>query len=226
MSTVAERTPPLAPGDNLSREEFLRRWENEPEIKKAELIGGLVYMASPVSVQHGEMEGDVGIWLGTYKTQTPGTAMGHNVTSFLLDDTPQPDLNMRILPECGGLSRVDGKYLSGPPELIVEICRSSAAFDLHQKFHLYEEAGVPEYLAILLHEDEIRWHVLERKTYRPLQPDAGDIWKSHAFPGLWLDGKAIFANDMTQVLATLRNGLEGSEHREFMKGLASRKTGK
>ena len=37
MATVIEQIPPLAPGDNLSREEFLRRWEHHPEIKKAEL---------------------------------------------------------------------------------------------------------------------------------------------------------------------------------------------
>src|SRR5437762_3525334 len=99
MATVAERTPPLAPGDNLSREEFLRRWESHPEIKKAELLGGIVFMPSPVSVEHGEMESDVGGSLFTYKVATPGCAGGHNTTSFLLEDTPQPDINLRILPE-------------------------------------------------------------------------------------------------------------------------------
>src|SRR5256885_8011880 len=149
MATVVEQqVPPLERGDKLTRAEFMRRWEAHPEINNAELIGGIVFMASPVSVQHGDMDGDLGTWLGTYKAATPGTATGHNTTSFLLDDTPQPDIYLRILPEYGGTSWVEGKYLHGVPELLTEICRSSAAYDLHVKLDLYQTAKVPEYLAI------------------------------------------------------------------------------
>src|SRR5690348_3652325 len=137
---------PLAVGDNLTREEFLQIWEGHPEIKCAELIGGIVYMPSPVSVQHGEMDGRVGAWLGVYQAAAAGTAFGHSVTSFLMDDMPQPDLHLRILPEYGGGSWVEGNYLHGPAELLVEICRSSAAYDLHVKYELYQSAKVPEYL--------------------------------------------------------------------------------
>src|SRR5262245_48720218 len=97
MATVEERVPPLSAGDRLTRAEFLRLWEAHPEIKKAELIGGIVYMPSPVSVEHGDTEGDVGTWMGVHKAATPGTASGHNTTTFLLEDTPQADLNLRIL---------------------------------------------------------------------------------------------------------------------------------
>jgi hypothetical protein len=103
-STVEQRIPELVAGDKLTREEFLLRWEANPEIKNAELIGGIVYMTSPVSADHGDMDGDVGGWLFTYKVATPGTACGHNTTSFLLDDAPQPDINLRIRPEYGGTS--------------------------------------------------------------------------------------------------------------------------
>ncbi len=40
-------------GDRMSRAEFLRRWEQIPELKQAELIKGVVYLASPVSTAHG-----------------------------------------------------------------------------------------------------------------------------------------------------------------------------
>src|SRR6266849_6938767 len=101
-TAIEQRVPPLAQGDKLSREEFLRRWEAHPEIKNAELIGGIVFMSSPVSVEHGDKDGQVGGWLQYYSALTPGTASGHNTTSFVLDDTPQPDLNLRILPDYGG----------------------------------------------------------------------------------------------------------------------------
>ena len=90
-------------------------------------------MSSPVSVQHGDTENDVGAWLANYKAATPGTAAGHNTTTFILEGTPQPDLNLRVRREHGGSSWVEGKYLSGIPELLSEICRSSAAYDLHVK---------------------------------------------------------------------------------------------
>src|SRR5262245_16507646 len=108
MATVAQHVPPLVAGDRLTRDEFLRRWEAHPEIKKAELIGGMVYMPSPVSVEHGDTEGQTGGWLQVYSAYTPGTASGHNTTAHLLEDAPQSDINLRILPEYGGKSWVEG----------------------------------------------------------------------------------------------------------------------
>lgn len=39
--------PPLENGDRLSREEFERRYEAMPHVKKAELLEGVVHMGSP-----------------------------------------------------------------------------------------------------------------------------------------------------------------------------------
>jgi len=182
-TALEERVPPLAAGDKLTREEFLRRWEAQPQIKNAELLGGIVFMSAPVSVEHGDTDGDVGGWLWTYKAATPGTACGHNTTSFLLDDVPQPDLNLRILPEYGGGSWVEDRYLHGIPELLAEIARSSASYDLHVKLELYQAVKVPEYLVILLFEREIRWHVLVNGRYQLLPPDPDGLWRSRMFPG-------------------------------------------
>jgi Uma2 family endonuclease len=218
MATATEqRVPPLVAGDKLTRAEFLRRWEAHPEIKNAELIKGIVYMSSPVTAEHGDMDGDLGIWLGTYKVATPGTAFGHNTTSFLLDDTPQPDLNLRILPEYGGSSWVEDNYLQGVPELLVEICRSSVSYDLHLKLDLYQAAKIPEYLAVLLFEQEIRWHILVNGEYQLLPPHAEGLWQSRVFPGLWLDGKALLAGN------THQEGLRSPEHGRFIAKLARRK---
>jgi hypothetical protein len=43
--------PPLENGDHLTRDEFERRYEAMPELKKAELIEGEVHMPSPVRGQ-------------------------------------------------------------------------------------------------------------------------------------------------------------------------------
>jgi Uma2 family endonuclease len=224
MATIVDkRVPPLAPGDKLSREEFLRRWEADPKIKNAELINGIVYMPSPVSVEHGDMDSVVGTWLGVYASATTGTSSGHNTTSFLLEDVPQPDINLRVLPDYGGTSWVREKYLHGVPELLAEICRSSAAYDLHVKLDLYRDANVPEYLAVLLFEREIRWHILVNGQYQLLSPDADGLWRSRAFPGLWLDGQALLARSRQEVLARLHEGLQSPEHKHFVSELAERR---
>jgi hypothetical protein len=224
ITRIKKTVPPLAAGDKLTREEFLRRWESHPEIKCAELLGGLVYMPSPVSVEHGDMDGTVGTWLGTYTARTPGTACGHNTTTFLLEDVPQPDLNLRILPQYGGSSRVEDGYLQGPAEFLAEICRSSASYDLHVKLDLYQKARVPEYLAVLIFEREIRWHVLGEEGYQLLSPDAAGVWRSQVFPGLWLDGSALLAGDLPRVLSRLDEGLASAEHKKFVEELARRRT--
>jgi hypothetical protein len=225
MATVAEQSiPPLVSGDKLTREEFFRRWELHPEINRAELIRGIVYMPSPVSLEHGKSDADVGVWLHYYRIFTPGTESGNNTTSCMLEDeAPQPDIFLRILREHGGRSWEEDKLMHGSPELLSEVCRSSVAYDLHVKKDLYEEAKIQEYLAVLLYEQEIRWHVLTRGKYKLLEPDDDGIWRSRVFPGLWLDGKALLAGDLVAVMAILQKGLNSREHKAFVKELARRK---
>jgi Putative restriction endonuclease len=98
--------------------------------------------------------------------------------------------------------------------------------ELNQKYHLYEAAGVHEYLAVLMYEQEIRWHILVNGRYEILPPDADGIWRSRVFPGLWLDGRALLKRDLQKVLATLQAGFAAAEHRAFVKRLASRRAGK
>lgn len=215
--------PPLKEGEQLTRDEFLRRWEAEPKIKFAELIGGTVYMPSPVSIEHGYMHRRVGTWLGVYQVFTRGTDGENDATSLLLEDSPQPDLNLRIKPEYGGMSRVEGRYLQGPPEFVAEVCVSTSSYDLHQKFDLYQEAGIPEYLAVVMQEQEIRWHILVDGRYEILPPEADGLWRSRIFPGLWLDGKALLSGDLRQVFDRLQEGLHSPEHERFVAQLAARR---
>jgi len=219
MGAIVKQVPPLKAGDVLTRDEFLRLWDAHPEIKKAELIGGIVYMPSPVGFDHGDYDNRNATWLGTYAAFTPGTRASSNATALMGEDAPQPDEHLRLLAEAGGRTGVVDKLLTGPPELASEIVHTSAAYDLHQKRDLYEASGVFEYVAILLHEQEIRWHLLQDGKYQLLEPSPGGVWKSVTFPGLWLHGPAMLAEDMAKVLATLRRGLRSAEHAKFVEQL-------
>lgn len=117
--------PPLENGDKLTRTEFERRYHAMPNLKKAELIEGVVYVPSPLRIKsHGEPHAYTMAWLGVYKAATPGVGFADNTTVLLDADNephePQPDALLRI--EQGGQSRINqDDYLEGAPELIIEI---------------------------------------------------------------------------------------------------------
>ena len=151
---------PLQNGDRLSREEFERRCAAMPHLKKAELIEGVVYLPSPVKQKdHGKPQTHLVTWLGTYEAATPGVEAGDNATVRLdLDNEPQPDSFLRIVPEGLAQSRIGKEgYVEGPPELVAEVAASSASYDLHAKLHVYRRTGVREYLVWRVLEREIDW---------------------------------------------------------------------
>ena len=222
MSTVVSQL--LVAGQRLKREEFLRRWEAMPDLKRAELIGGLVYMASPVSRVHTTHDGLLVAWLVQYAIRTSGCEAGNDGTWLMLEDAPQPDVHLIVLPEYGGQSRVEGAYYAGAPELAAEVCLSSASYDLGPKLELYQTAGVREYVALILGESRILWHRLIKRRYVFLEPDPDGLLRSTVFPGLWLDPAALLALDGVRVMEALDQGLKSREHRAFVRTLAARKS--
>ena len=76
MSTIdrpsAGTVPPLVAGERLDRATFHERYEAMPPETRAELVGGVVYMPSPLRDDHGEIDNDLSGWLFHYKSHTPG----------------------------------------------------------------------------------------------------------------------------------------------------------
>ncbi len=196
---------PLESGECLHSREFLRRYARMSRLKKAELIEGIVYMGSPVSVRHAKPDNLIQLWLGAYASQHPGIEALTNATVILdAENTVQPDALLRRLPEHGGLSRVneDG-YLAGPPELIVEVASSSASIDLRDKRRAYCRNGVREYLVWLVTESRLEWFCLEDDEYRSQLPDADGLLQSRVFPGLRVSVASLLAGDTAKVLEAL-----------------------
>src|SRR5438128_6805251 len=129
------RLPPLEDGDHLDQATFHARYEAMPPDFRAELIGGVVFVPSPLRLEHGESHALIMGWLTNYWSATPGTSVRDNATAILGDDSePQPDATLVIEPGRGGQSSVseDG-YATGPPELIVGVAASSESIDLQAK---------------------------------------------------------------------------------------------
>ncbi|MEB3178497.1 MAG: Uma2 family endonuclease [Nostocaceae cyanobacterium] len=220
---LAINTPPLESGDRLTRPEFERRYIASPHIHKAELVEGVVYVASPVrATRHGRPHGIIMAWLGAYWTATPGVDLQIDATVRLdADNEPQPDALLRIEPEAGGNSSIsEDDYIEGAPELIVEVAASSASYDLNDKFNAYRRNGVREYIVWQIYENRVDWFILQEGRYVPVIPDERGIIRSQVFPGLWLSVNSLRQGNRTEILTVLQEGLATAEHQDFVARLS------
>jgi Uma2 family endonuclease len=221
---VKLRIPPLEAGDHLDQPTFHERYEAMPPAFRAELIGGVVLVPSPLSQGHGFYHALVMAWLVNYWIATPGTKAGDNMTTILGETSePQPDGTLIIDPAAGGQTGLseDG-YTIGPPELIVEVASSSVSIDLHAKRRDYEQAGVLEYVVVVLRQNIIWWFVLQDGAYQEMFADADGIFRSRVFPGLWLHVNALLQLDGVTVMDVLRQGLATPEHAAFVQQFQAR----
>ena len=216
MATVSEKgtspspesiIPPLEPGDRLSRAEFERRYHAMPNLKKAELIEGVVYMPSPVRVRrHGRPHAHLVTWLGNYESASRGVIIADNASVRLdLDNEPQPDAVLFIDPVHGGQVRItEDDYVDTAPELVAEVAASSASYDLNTKFNVYRRNEVREYIVWRVLDREIDWFMLHEGEFVRLPLDDAGLYRSKVFPGLWLDPAALVRGDTQSVQAALQ----------------------
>jgi Uma2 family endonuclease len=225
---MPERVPvtiphrPLVEGERLDQPTFHARYQAMPPGTRAELIGGVVFMPSPVGREHGREHVPVIVWLSYYAENTPGVEVLDNATTVLGPKSePQPDALLRVVPECGGRSGDDREFIGGAPELVVEISGTTSAVDLGPKRADYEQAGVLEYVVRALDPDEVRWFQLKHGALTEVPSGEDGFYRSSAFPGLWLDPLALVNGNTRRLRAVVDLGLASREHAEFVARLAN-----
>jgi hypothetical protein len=219
--------PPLENGDRLTRAEFERRYAAMPEHVRAELVEGVVIMASPVRHNmHGAPHADLISWATIYRASTTGVIGGADATVRLdLGNEPQPDAYLLIDPARGGKARIDEEgYINGAPEFVAEVAASTVSIDLGPKLNAYRRNGVNEYLVWRVQDAEIDWFILREDRFDRLLPDSDGVTRSLVLPGLWLDATALLAGDLARVYAVLRDGLAHPIHAAFVVRLAKTET--
>lgn len=203
--SVQTKTPvSLESGDHLTREEFHHRYLKRPDIKKAELVEGVVYVASPVRIrQHSRPHGVVVLWLGSYAMRIAGLHLEIEGSVYLDGrNEVQPDAFLWREGPDGPHETEDG-YLVGAPLLVVEVAASSASYDLHEKEEAYRRTGVQEYLVWRVLDRAVDWFDLRDGQYVAREPDQHGILESGQFPGLRLHLPSLLAGDAAAVLAAL-----------------------
>jgi Uma2 family endonuclease len=220
---MTTKSPPctLVEGQRLDQPTFHALYEAMPPGTRAELIDGVVYMPSPVGLDHGDAQVPVIVWLDYYAEKTAGVCASANATTILgWKSEPEPDGLLRILPDYGGRTSKERGFLHGPPELVVEISKATRYVDLGPKLHEYERAGVLEYVVGAIDPDEIYWFGQEHGALvqRPIGEDG--LYRSIVFPGLWLDPVALLRSDRRRLRAVVDVGCAIPEHAKFVAELA------
>jgi Uma2 family endonuclease len=215
---TAIRVPLLKDGDRLVADEFMRRYEASPQIKRAELIEGVVHVASPVRfIQHIEPQAMIITWLGYYFAGTPGVRFGGAGTVRLDDrNVYEPDAMLMIDPKRGGRIHFNDGYIEGGPELIVEVSASTVHIDLGKKHQVYRRHGVREYIVWRTLDGAIDWFTLRDGEYLPTPPAEDGLIRSEAFPGLRLDPAALIAGDLPRIFEVVGEGTKSAEHADFV----------
>ena len=224
----------LETGACLSQPVFHALYERTPPGFQAELVEGVVYVASPLSRRHGGPHLKFGMILSLYEDATPGVEASDN-TSVVLNGAgePQPDLYVRVRRDHGGRSRTfsredgvrvesddDGDYLTTGPEFVLEIARSSFTLDFQGKRRDYLSGGVREYVIANVVTRALHWFDFGSGTDRPVPVPEDGVVRSRCLPGLWIDGPALFDRRGADARATLERGLASPEHAAFVQRLA------
>jgi Uma2 family endonuclease len=206
MATPKIGVPRLESGDRLTRAESHRRYEARPDIRRAELIEGVVYVASPTRFTlHDAQQAAMVFWLAAYAVHHLEVRSGSSATLLLEGDNEvQPDaFAFRARPEGPGARPNEEGYLEGAPQLVVEVAASSAAYDLGIKKELYRRQGVLKYIVWRVLDRAIGWFRLQDGEYVRVEPDERGVIESAVFPGLRLHLEKMLAGDNAGVLAEL-----------------------
>jgi Uma2 family endonuclease len=157
------------------------------EDQKADLIDGVIYMASPENIDASRLFGWLTAVMSTYVEEKQlGEVFGSRVACRFDDrSAPEPDI-LFVRQEHADRLRYGG--VEGAPDLVIEIVSpDSVERDYEDKRKQYQKYKVPEYW--IIDEEEKSVLLLRRNRrgrYQEIPPRRG-IFRSEVMTGFWLD---------------------------------------
>jgi Uma2 family endonuclease len=173
-----------ADSDLVSVEEFFCL---VPDGQKADLIDGVIYMASPDTRRSDRLGGWIKFLLQGYAAvkglgEVYGSRFAFELTEFR---APEPDV---AFVRTARLSLVDERRMVGGPDIAVEVvCRDSRQRDYGEKKQLYIDAGVAEYWIIAPLQQRCEFHRLHAGRYDLVPLENNRLFRSAILEGFWLD---------------------------------------
>lgn len=194
--------PPDLAKDLVTAEDFYRLI---PDGQKADLIDGVIYMASPDSLRANKLTVFL-CWLmrGFVEARGSGGEVLSSRFAFELTDirAPEPDVAY-VRPQ--RLHLLEEARMRGGPDIAVEIVsRESRSRDYGEKRQLYQDAGVPEYWIIDPVQQRAEFLVLGSGRYELAVLEENRRFRSRALPGFWLDVDWLLADPLPSATGCLQ----------------------
>jgi Uma2 family endonuclease len=184
---------------DITFEEFL---EIVPDGEKADLLDGVIYMASPDNTD----AANVNSWLGTLifnfvEANDLGKVYFSRV-AYRLGSKRGPEPDIGFVPKWESIRRRG--YIDGPPALAVEIVSAdSVGRDYVQKRAVYESGGVREYWIIDPDEKQATFLVLRGGRFVTIKPK-NHIFSSEFLPGFRIDVRWLWKTPRPRTHDVLR----------------------
>jgi Uma2 family endonuclease len=180
-----------------------------PDGQKADLIDGVIYMASPDNTDADDVFGWLFTVLSVYVEEKKlGRVFGSRV-AFRLDEKSSPEPDIAFL-RTEYADRIERGGVEGPPDLAIEIVSpDSVERDYKKKRKQYQHFGVPEYW--IIDEEEQTVLLLRRNARGRYQEVPARRGKMHSevLPGFWLDSAWLWPPRPSR-LAIIQQLLTGS----------------
>jgi Uma2 family endonuclease len=200
--------PTKARDDLFTVQEFYRRI---PDDQKADLLDGVIYMASPDSLHSNDLTAFLTTLLRCYdEVKDLGGRVCVTSVAFRLSkrSAPEPDVAY-VRPERSHL--LAHAEVRGGPDLAVEIVsRDSRSRDYVRKKNAYQKAGVTEYWIVDPLKNKVEFHRLDGGNYQLIPLENGRLFRSQVLPGFWLDVHWLLANPLPKAYECLQKVLSGT----------------
>ncbi len=159
-----------------------------PDGQKADLIDGVIYMASPDMRRSDRITNFVHYLLtGFVEGRNIGGEVFGSRFAFQLTEirAPEPDVAY-VRPE--RLHLVEERCMNGGPDIAVEVvARDSRGRDYNEKRQIYQDAGVAEYWIIDPIQERVEFLRLGQTGYEIARLENNRIFRTAVLPGFWLN---------------------------------------
>jgi Uma2 family endonuclease len=164
--------------------------------QKADLIDGVIYMASPDSYVDDQLAGFLSsLMRGFAEAHDLGKVFGSRF-AFRLSPLRAPEPDVAFVKQ-DRLGLVDARGMNGGPDVAVEVVsHDSRSRDYGEKKRLYEDAGVAEYWIVDPGQRRAEFYRLEQALYRLTPLDHNRVFRSQALHGFWLDVEWLFVGEL------------------------------
>ena len=183
--------------------------------QKADLIDGVVYMASPDTFEANDINGFLWSLLRMYNSakNLGGTVLGSRYACRIdALNAREPDV---VYVSLTRRALADRLGFQGGPDVVIEIVsRDSRHRDYHLKRDLYEDAGVTEYWIVDPRERMFTALHLEHEKFAEMPISSDGVLRSQAIAGFWLRVNWLFETPLPDdytVLQTILAGPPASE---------------